>query len=56
MLAESKLNFTLSAVQGHLIDGPSDKTKLKVGMVSDEFKHGDNNGIQRLVVDVDVHD
>lgn len=56
MLAESKLNLTLSAVQGHLIDGPAAKTKLKVRMVSNELKDGNDNAVQRLVVDVDVHD
>lgn len=54
VLAESKFNLTLSAVQSHLIDGPSDKTKLKVRMVPDELKNGSDNGIDVLVVDVDI--
>ena len=58
MLAESKFNLTLSAVQSHLIDGTATQAKLEMRMVCNELEQGNNVGIQGLVidVDVDVHD
>ena len=54
VLAESKFNLTLSAIQGHLIDGPATQSEFEIRMVCDERKQGDDGRIQGLIVDVDV--